>query len=243
MFWGGGNARRASANRLNKASAENCFSIQLGISSPLLPFCPWASIHTHFIHSFSTYPVSSMFRGLTDKKSPGPTLWGSHLGGGQQRETSLGVGFPGGSAGKESACNAGDLGLIPGVGVGVGKIHCRRERLPTPVFWPGEFQGLYSPWGRKKSDTTEHLSRSRGRTATKGQCPGPGRENTRYTDGPPAQLGTGRLAGGADAAAGSGRMSRIHQEKNRQVEMFRRGTQKHHHYLLSCASCPLDYKR
>ena len=29
-------------------------------------------------------------------------------------------------------------------------------RLPTPVFWPGEFHGLYSPWGRKESDTTEH---------------------------------------------------------------------------------------
>ena len=25
----------------------------------------------------------------------------------------------------------------------------RRERLPTPVFWPGEFHGLYNPWGRK----------------------------------------------------------------------------------------------
>ena len=25
-------------------------------------------------------------------------------------------GFPGASAGKESACNAGDLGLIPGLG-------------------------------------------------------------------------------------------------------------------------------
>ena len=25
-------------------------------------------------------------------------------------------GFPGGSAGKESTCNAGDLGLIPGLG-------------------------------------------------------------------------------------------------------------------------------
>ena len=25
------------------------------------------------------------------------------------------LGFPGGSAGKESACNAGDLGLIPGL--------------------------------------------------------------------------------------------------------------------------------
>ena len=25
----------------------------------------------------------------------------------------------------------------------------RRERLSTPVFWPGEFHGLYSQWGRK----------------------------------------------------------------------------------------------
>ena len=31
----------------------------------------------------------------------------------------------------------------------VGKIPWRRERLPTPVFWPGEFRGLYSPWGRR----------------------------------------------------------------------------------------------
>ena len=37
----------------------------------------------------------------------------------------------------------------------VGKIPWRRERLPTPVFWPGEFHGLCSPWGRKESDTTE----------------------------------------------------------------------------------------
>ena len=27
-----------------------------------------------------------------------------------------------------------------------------------PVFWPGEFQGLYSPWGHKELDTTEQLS-------------------------------------------------------------------------------------
>ena len=31
---------------------------------------------------------------------------------------------------------------------------------PTPVSWPGEFHGLYSPWGRKESDTTERLSLS-----------------------------------------------------------------------------------
>ena len=29
-----------------------------------------------------------------------------------------------------------------------------RERLPTPVFWPGEFHGLYSPWGSKELDMT-----------------------------------------------------------------------------------------
>ena len=42
----------------------------------------------------------------------------------------------------------------------VGKIPWRRERLPTPVFWPGEFHGLYSSWGRKESDITERLSLS-----------------------------------------------------------------------------------
>ena len=63
------------------------------------------------------------------------------------------LGFPCASAGKESACNAGD-GLVPWVG----KIPWRRERLPTPVFWPGEFHGLCSSWGRKESDTTERLS-------------------------------------------------------------------------------------
>jgi len=38
---------------------------------------------------------------------------------------------------------------------GAEKIPWRRERLPTPVFWPREFHGLYSPWGQKESDRTE----------------------------------------------------------------------------------------
>ena len=63
--------------------------------------------------------------------------------------TPIFLGFSCGSAGKESACNAGDLGLIPGLG---------RERLPTPVFWPREFRGLYSPWSHQESDTTEQLA-------------------------------------------------------------------------------------
>ena len=61
-------------------------------------------------------------------------------------------GFPGGSDGKESACNAGDLASIPGVGRS-----SREGNLPTPVFLPGKFHGQkslagYSPWGRKESD-------------------------------------------------------------------------------------------
>ena len=62
--------------------------------------------------------------------------------------------FPSGSAGKESTCNAGDLGSIPGLGRSLGV----RNSYPTPGFWPGEFHRLYSPWGHKESDTTEQLS-------------------------------------------------------------------------------------
>ena len=90
------------------------------------------------------------------------------------------TGFSHSSVGKESACNAGDPCLIPGLGrypgevIGyplsilglprwlsgkestgecrrpgfnpwVGKMPWRRERLLTPLFWPGEFHGVYSP--------------------------------------------------------------------------------------------------
>jgi len=41
---------------------------------------------------------------------------------------------------KNPPLNTGDLGSIPGW-----KIHWRRERLPTPVFWLREFHALYSP--------------------------------------------------------------------------------------------------
>jgi len=36
----------------------------------------------------------------------------------------------------------------------------QRKRLPTAVFWPGEFHGLYSPWGHKELDMNEWLSLS-----------------------------------------------------------------------------------
>ena len=69
-------------------------------------------------------------------------------------------GFPDGSDGKESDCNAGDLGSIPGSG----RFPWRREWQPTPVFLPGESLWTlagYSPWGcrvgiKRLTDTRTH---------------------------------------------------------------------------------------
>ena len=110
-----------------------------------------------------------------------------------------GRGFPDSSVSKESASNAGDPDSIPGSGrsagegIGyplqyswaslvalqcgrpgfdssVGKIPWRREKLPTPVFWPREFHVLYSPWDHEESDTTERLSPVTGTEAHKHTC-------------------------------------------------------------------------
>ena len=48
----------------------------------------------------------------------------------------------------------------------VRKIPWRKKWLPTPGFLPGDFHGQrslvgYSPWSRKKLDTTERLTLSR----------------------------------------------------------------------------------
>ena len=33
-----------------------------------------------------------------------------------------------------------------------------KGKAAQPVFWPGEFHGLYSPWGHKESVATKRLS-------------------------------------------------------------------------------------
>ena len=75
------------------------------------------------------------------------------------REAYKGEGFPGGSAGKESTCNVGDLSSIPGLGrspreghdnslqFSCLKNHHRHRSLVS-----------YSSWGYKESGTTEQLS-------------------------------------------------------------------------------------
>ena len=52
--------------------------------------------------------------------------------------TPVSLGFPGGSAGKESACNAGDLGSMPGLGRSPG------EGNGNPL----QYSGLENPMDR-----------------------------------------------------------------------------------------------
>ena len=55
------------------------------------------------------------------------------------------LGFPGDSAGKESACNAGDLGVIPGLGRSLG------EGQGYPLQYSGLENSMdYSPGGLKE---------------------------------------------------------------------------------------------
>ena len=69
------------------------------------------------------------------------------------------LGFSSGSVGKESTCNAGVLGSVPGLGRSPGGGHGD----PLQYFClenPHEQRSLagYSPWHRKELDTTEQLS-------------------------------------------------------------------------------------
>ena len=69
------------------------------------------------------------------------------------------LGFPGGSVSKESACNAGDLGSIPGLGSSAGEGHGNPLQYSC---WenPHGQRSLagFSPRGRRESDKSERLS-------------------------------------------------------------------------------------
>ena len=64
------------------------------------------------------------------------------------------MGFPDSSAGKESACSTGHLGLTPGLGRSPG------EGKGYPPQYSGLENSMDCPWGHKESDRTEPLSLS-----------------------------------------------------------------------------------
>ena len=113
------------------AISELAESLQFkGSPAPLtMHHCTWAPRRPLLLCRPSAGPPAGSAAGV----SPGP-----------------GQGFPGGSAGKESACNVGDLGSIPGLGRSPGE----------GKNYPLQYSGLENPWiismGRKEeSDMTE----------------------------------------------------------------------------------------
>ena len=105
----------------------------------------------------SNFPDSSVGKASAcNCRRPGFDFWGGKIPWRRDRlPTPIFLGFPCGSASKESACNVedlgsiqestcnvGDLGLITGLERSPGD-PWRKERLPTPVFWPREFHGLF----------------------------------------------------------------------------------------------------
>ena len=69
------------------------------------------------------------------------------------------MGFLGGSDGKESACNSGDLGSIHELGRSLGEGHgnpLQYSCLENPM----EILEGYSPWGHTELDVTERLTLS-----------------------------------------------------------------------------------
>ena len=78
-----------------------------------------------------------------------------------QREDKFHIALVCGSAGKESTCGiAVEETWVQSLGWEdpPEKGKATHSSRPTPVFWPGEFHGMYSPWGRKESDKTERFS-------------------------------------------------------------------------------------
>jgi len=65
-------------------------------------------------------------------------------------------GFPSGLDGKESSCNVGDPGLIPGLDDPLEKGKASHS-LPGELHEQRSLAG-YLPWDRKESDMTERLT-------------------------------------------------------------------------------------
>ena len=74
-------------------------------------------------------------------------------------ESEKALGFAGGSDGKESTCNAGDLDLLPGWRRSPGGGHGNPHQYSCLENPHGQRILVgYSPWGHKESDKTERLS-------------------------------------------------------------------------------------
>ena len=71
----------------------------------------------------------------------------------------MNMGFPGGSDGRESACNAGELGSVPGWGRSSGGGHGNPLQYSCLKNPRGQRNlAGHSPWALKELDMTDRLS-------------------------------------------------------------------------------------
>ena len=103
-----------------------------------------------------------MIEGLWLKQEGRLRLWWGEVYNGRLFWATAGcciTGFPGGSAGKEPSCKAGDPSFIPGSGRSPGG-GCGNPLQYSHLENPHGQRRLVdcSPWGHKESDMTERLS-------------------------------------------------------------------------------------
>ena len=117
--------------------------------------CSHVNVLQHVLSCFKGFPDSSVGKETAcNAGDPGSIPWVGKIPWRRNRlPTPVFLGFPCGSA-ERIHLQCGRPWFDPWVE----NIPWRRERLPTPVFWPGEFRGLYSPWGPKELDMTEQLT-------------------------------------------------------------------------------------
>ena len=87
--------------------------------------------------------------------------------------------FPGGSDSRESTCNTGHLGSIPGSGRSPEKGLATHSSVLAWRIHGQRSLGGFSPWGCKESDTTERLTHTHTHTQTHKQT----RSTVPYKDG------------------------------------------------------------
>ena len=113
------------------------------------PHFKFKHTHSHTSHTHTNVSTSCL-SGTTCRRELWPTLLSL---------TMMIIRFPGGSDSKKICLQCRRPGFDPLVG----KIPWRRERQPTPVFFPGEVHEQrnltgYSPWGYRESDVTWKLN-------------------------------------------------------------------------------------
>ena len=129
-------------------------------AAPHLPLCMWSWLHIKpQTHKKCIANYAKLF-GKESTRRPWFNSWVGKIPWRRDRlPTPVSLGFPGGSDGKESTHNIGNLGSIPGLGRSPGGGHGNPLHYSCLENPHGQRSlAAYNPWGCKQQDTTELLN-------------------------------------------------------------------------------------